>query len=113
MAWCSGCLSSWKVTCKLTTSGSCRTCVTPMPMPFRLVIGLEKNWKARRRHAMRTGLEALAQGDCDLVIEKAVFRMPKPSISVLGWNLHIGWAWHMFKVLQSPGIGFADRHGGC
>src|SRR5262245_21630013 len=72
-----------------------------------------KNGKERRRHAVWTSLEALPEGDRDLVVDETVFRIPKPGVGILGRNPHIGWAWHMFKVLQSPGIGFADRHGGC
>jgi hypothetical protein len=43
-----------------------------MPMPLRLMIGLEKHGKARRRHAVRAGIETLAHARRDLVVDPAM-----------------------------------------
>src|SRR5258707_9765322 len=67
----------------------------------------------RTGQAMRTGLEALAQRDHDLVVDKVIVRIPAPGGAVLGReSVHpVGTA--RVQSIQSPGIGFADRHGGC
>src|SRR5262249_42735818 len=69
-----------------------------------------KHGKVRRRHAMRSGIETLAQRDRDLVIDPAVARIPKPSVAVFGRDVHTRWTDRILEILQAPGIGFADRH---
>src|SRR5262249_22322568 len=71
---------------------------------------LGEHGKVRRRHAVRSGIEALTQRDRDLVIDPAVVRIPKPSIAVLGRDVHARRTDRALEILQAPGIGFADRH---
>jgi hypothetical protein len=72
---------------------------------------LGEHGKARRRHAVRSGIETLAQRDRDLVVDPAMIRVPKPGIAVLGRNVHVRRTVDAFEILQAPGVGFADRHG--
>src|SRR5262249_32104772 len=72
--------------------------------------GLGKHGKARRRHAVRSGIETLAQRDRDLVVDPAMIRVPKPAVAVFGRNVHVRRTGDAFEILQAPRIGFADRH---
>src|SRR5262249_24585129 len=66
---------------------------------------------ARRRHAVRSGIETLAQRDRDLVVDPAMIWKPQPGIAVFGRNVHVRRTVGAFEILQAPGVGFADRHG--
>src|SRR5262245_19195906 len=81
--------------------------------PHALEVGdrLGEHGKARRRHAVRSGIETLAQRDRDLVVDPAMVRKPKPGIAVLRRNVHVPRTVGAFEILQAPGVGFADRHG--
>src|SRR6266481_1995384 len=72
--------------------------------------GLGEHGKSRRRHAVRSGIETLAQRDRDLVVDPAMIRVPKPGVAVFGRNVHIRRTGSAFEILQAPRIGFADRH---
>src|SRR5215470_17823699 len=72
--------------------------------------GLGEHGKARRRHAVRSGIETLAQRDRDLVVDPAMIRVPKPGVAVFGRNVHVRRTGGAFEILQAPRIGFADRH---
>src|SRR5262249_39545782 len=80
--------------------------------PHALEIGdrLGEHGKARRRHAVRSGIETLARRDRDLVVDPAMIRKPKPGVTVFGRNVHVRRTGGAFEILQAPGVGFADRH---
>ena len=69
---------------------------------------LGKDRVARRRHAVRSGIEILAQRQRKLVVDEAMRRVPLPSVAILRRN--IGGGVDMREILQAPRIGFADRH---
>src|SRR6266568_115633 len=80
--------------------------------PHALEVGdrLGEHGKARGRHAVRSGIETLAQRDRDLVVDPAMIRIPKPAVAVFGRNIHVRRTVSAFEILQAPGVGFADRH---
>src|SRR5262249_28582128 len=55
---------------------------------FEIDDRLRKHRKARRQHAVRTGIEALAQRDRSLVIDPAMTGIPKPGIRIFGRDIH-------------------------
>ncbi len=63
----------------------------------------------RRWHAMRRGIEALAERQFKLVVDEAMRRVPLPGIAVLGRD--ICGRIDVREILQAPRIGFADGHG--
>src|SRR5580704_17737795 len=65
----------------------------------------------RRRHAVRRGGEILAQRQRQLVIYEAMRRIPLPGIAV--FRRYIGGGVDVREILQSPRIGFTDRHSRC
>src|SRR5262249_35428764 len=66
--------------------------------------------KVRRRNAVRSGIETLAQPDRDLVVDPAMIRIPKPGVAVFRRNVHVRRTGGAFEILQAPGVGFADWH---
>src|SRR5215831_16486113 len=82
------------------------------PHALEIGDGLGEHGKSRRRHAVRSGIETLAQRDRDLVVDPAMIRVPKPGVAVFGRNVHVRRTGGAFEILQAPRIGFADRHRG-
>ena len=74
--------------------------------------GLAEYREGRRAHPVRRTGEALRLGDRQLVVDPAMRGVPQVRVRVLGGNAHVLRARHALEVLQAPGIGFAERHGG-
>ena len=77
---------------------------------FEVVDRLGKDRIVRRANAVRRRLEALAQGDRELVIDPAMLGVPQPCIAVLSRNEDVGGAGYAGEVLHAPRIDFANRH---
>src|SRR5580704_8225968 len=75
----------------------------PVPMPRRLVIGLENT-------GYEGGITSLRQCNGQFVVNPAICRVPHPGIRVFGRDQHIVRAWNVLEILESPRIGFANRH---
>src|SRR4051794_24592956 len=60
---------------------------------------------------MGAGIEPLTLGDRDLVVEPLMVRVPNPSVTVFGRNVHAGRTGGTLEVLQAPRVCFTDRHG--
>lgn len=67
-----------------------------------------KDGKMRRRRAVRPRIEPLAERDCQLVVDKAVRRIPLPGVAIFGRDQRR--RRHMREILQAPWIGLANRH---
>ena len=75
---------------------------------FEIDDRLGENRKPRRLGAVGPGLDPLALRYRQLVVDPAMRRVPLPGVAVLGSDIDVGL--DVRKILQTPGIGFVDRH---
>ena len=83
----------------------------PVPMPRRLMIGLENTGNAGGITPCGAASQPLRQRDRELVVDPAMRRIPLQESGILGRDQHVLRAGDVCEILEPPGIGLADRHG--
>ena len=59
---------------------------------------------------MRCSIEALAQRNCELVINPAMRWIPRPGITIFGRNMDVRGTRNALEILSAPWVDFANRH---
>ena len=71
---------------------------------------LAEHRELRRLDSVRGALDALRGAQPQLVVHPLLLRTPLIGVRILGGNAHLGRRRNLLEVLQSPGVGFAERH---